>query len=46
MAELPGTRSLGHVKDALGRSDVGVHITEGGTEHQLIVDPRGAVLDL
>jgi hypothetical protein len=47
MAELPGARSLGHVKDILGRNGVGVAISEGAIEHQLIIDPAtGSVLDL
>src|SRR5215471_11913660 len=47
MAELPGSRSLGHLVDAVGRSGVGVGITEAGTEHQLIIDPKTwSVIDL
>jgi hypothetical protein len=35
------------VKDILGRNGVGVAISEGAIEHQLIIDPTtGSVLDL
>jgi hypothetical protein len=45
LAGMPGAHALGHVADALGRIGVGVGVTQGSEEHQLVIAPStGSVL--
>jgi hypothetical protein len=47
LASSPGVVNLGAVTDALGRTGVGIAISSGNVQHQLIIDPNtGAVLDM
>jgi hypothetical protein len=47
LATLPGVTDLGPVTDALHRIGIGIAITSGNVQHQLIIDPTtGAVLDM